>query len=120
MDLDRKQLETIHVIGWRTTGSIIWKLLGIIVVSHYFLRTGSARGMGVRCQTFFFPCSAHHERDWPPCKVVFFGLATNALNVCSMYGHTYSESMDQPGKVASPARGQLNRKNEYFPVSVRA
>ena len=30
---------------------------------------------------FFFPCSADHERDWPRCKVVFFGLATNALNV---------------------------------------
>ena len=30
---------------------------------------------------FFFSCSADHERDWPPCKVVFFGLATNALNV---------------------------------------
>ena len=30
---------------------------------------------------FFFPCSADHERDWPPCKVFFFGLATNALNV---------------------------------------
>ena len=30
---------------------------------------------------FFFPCSADHERDWLPCKVVFFGLATNALNV---------------------------------------
>ena len=27
-----------------------------------------------------------------------------------MCGHTYSKSMDQPGKVASPARGQLNRK----------
>ena len=26
--------------------------------------------------------------------------------------------MDQPGKVASPVRGQLNRKNEYFPVRV--
>ena len=47
-------------------------------------RTSSARGGGGRCQTFsyfFFPCSADHERDWPPCKVVFFGLATNALNV---------------------------------------
>ena len=30
---------------------------------------------------FFFPCSADHERDWLPYKVVFFGLATNALNV---------------------------------------
>ena len=29
----------------------------------------------------FFPCSADHERDWPSCKIVFFGLATNALNV---------------------------------------
>ena len=37
-----------------------------------------------------------------------------------MYGHTYSKSMDQPGKVANPARGQLNRGNEYFPVRVRA
>ena len=31
--------------------------------------------------SFLFSCSADHERDWPPCKVVFFGLATNALNV---------------------------------------
>ena len=28
--------------------------------------------------------------------------------------------MDQPGKVATPARGQLNRENEYSPVFVRA
>ena len=36
-----------------------------------------------------------------------------------MYGHTYSKrSMDQPGKVANPARGQLNRKKQYFPVRV--
>ena len=25
-----------------------------------------------------------------------------------MYGHKYSKSMDQPGKVANPARGELN------------
>ena len=30
---------------------------------------------------------------------------------------TYSKSMDQPGKVANPARGQLNRENEYFFVA---
>ena len=35
-----------------------------------------------------------------------------------MYSHTYSKSVDQPGKVASPARGQLNRENEYFSVRV--
>ena len=33
---------------------------------------------------------------------------------------TYSKSMDHPGKVANPARGQLNMENEYFPVRVRA
>ena len=33
-----------------------------------------------------------------------------------MYGHTYSKSKDQPGKVANPARGQLNnRHNIYVP-----
>ena len=38
-----------------------------------------------------------------------------------MYGHKYSKkSTDQSGKVANPARGQLNRENEYFPVRVRA
>ena len=30
---------------------------------------------------YVFPRSADHKRDWPPCKEVFFGLATNALNV---------------------------------------
>ena len=33
------------------------------------------------CTMFSFPCSADQERDWPPCKVVFFGLATNTLCV---------------------------------------
>ena len=28
--------------------------------------------------------------------------------------------MDQPGKVANPAGGQLNRENENLPVLVRA
>ena len=37
-----------------------------------------------------------------------------------MYEHTYSKSIAQPGRVASPARGKLNRKNEYLPVRVRA
>ena len=41
------------------------------------------------------------------------------MYVC-MYGHTCSKSMDQPGKVANPARGQLNKENQYFPVRVRA
>ena len=32
--------------------------------------------------------------------------------------HISRDSLDQPGKVVNPARGQLNR--EYFPVLVRA
>ena len=37
-----------------------------------------------------------------------------------MYGRTYSKSNDKPGKVANPARDQLNRENGYFPVPIRA
>ena len=33
---------------------------------------------------------------------------------------TYNKGKDRPGKVANPARGQLNRENAYFPVPVRA
>ena len=36
------------------------------------------------------------------------------MYVC-MVTHS-SKSMDQPGKVANPARGQMNKENEYFPV----
>ena len=45
-------------------------------------------------------------------------LKYSTYSIVCMYRHTYSKSLDQPGKVASPARGQLNRKNEYFPVRV--
>ena len=44
----------------------------------------------------------------------------NAIGTYLMYGHTYNKSMDQPGKVANPTCGQLNRENEYSPVCVRA
>ena len=37
-----------------------------------------------------------------------------------MYGHHIYQSMDQPGKVANPARGQLNRENKSLLVPVRA
>ena len=46
------------------------------------------------------------------------------MYVC-MYGHHIyiAEYMDEPGKVANPARGQLNRKNDiplspYVPESL--
>ena len=31
---------------------------------------------------------------------------------------THSKGKDQPGKVANPARGQLNTENEYFNISL--
>ena len=37
-------------------------------------------------------------------------IGTRACMYVCMYGHTYSKSMDQPGKVANPARGQPNRE----------
>ena len=39
------------------------------------------------------------------------------MYVC-MATHIAINSMNQPDKVANPARGQLNRENEYFPVRV--
>ena len=35
----------------------------------------------------------------------------HGIYVC-IYGPHISQSMDQPGKVANPARGQLNREND--------
>ena len=42
---------------------------------------------------------------------IYVGTPANSTIIC-MYGHhiTYSKSMDQPGKVANPVRGQLNRE----------
>ena len=45
------------------------------------------------------------------------GFGGRGHEIC---GLTYSKSTDQPGKVSNPARVQLNRENEYFPVRVHA
>ena len=37
-----------------------------------------------------------------------------------MYGHIHSKSMDQPGKVANPARGQLSREKMNISLSAFA
>ena len=46
--------------------------------------------------------------EWMRLSCVLFTLSDRAS---TMYGHTYSKSKDRPGKVANPAGGQLNRKN---------
>ena len=47
------------------------------------------------------------------CVCMFF-----CMYVCVVI--TYNKSKYQPGKVTNSACGQLNRKNDYFPVPVRA
>ena len=65
-------------------------------------------------------CECHRitRMAGPDCAVMcnLINMHTHTHAHACMYGHTYSKSMDQPGKVANPARGQLNRGNEYFPV----
>ena len=40
------------------------------------------------------------------------------MHVCRVI--SYSKGIDQPGKVANPARGQLKSEKLYSPVPVRA
>ena len=49
-------------------------------------------------------------------------LRGGIMYILCMYGHHiyYSKCKDQQGKVANPARGQLNKENYVFPVPVRA
>ena len=50
----------------------------------------------------------------------WYEVDTLKVSVDYVHGHTNSKSVDQPGKVANAARGQLNRENKLFPVRVRA
>ena len=63
---------------------------------------------------FSFPCSADHERDWPPCKVVFFGLATNTLNVRNSnnnyYCSVFKENLSASRPSEHPTQGGGNVK----------
>ena len=85
--------------------------------------TSSARGWGALPNFFFFffSCSADHERDWPPCKVVFFGWATNALNVRN--NNNNNNSISRAASIDSdccrlPATSVLsNKSDEYVRVN---
>ena len=53
------------------------------------------------------------RQKWKPCRIMRY--------LQCVYGHTYSKSMDQPGKVGCQSWScQLNMENEHFPVPVRA
>ena len=65
-----------------TTGKFRGTVLQLYThCSNYRKCYDSFHGTQSSCTMFSFPCSADHERDWAPCNVVFFGLATNTLNV---------------------------------------
>ena len=56
----------------------------VILCYFIFSPNEQRRGGGCAARLYFlfsFPCSVDHERDWQPCKVVFFELATKTLNV---------------------------------------
>ena len=99
------------------------------------------RGQG----NFHFSCSADHVQDWQPypvdhtlaicvtihtyCTILFYCDNNNEpwwrrlskIQFLDVWTSRLAESMDQPGKVANPTRGQLKREeNEHFPVPVRA
>ena len=65
-----------------------------------FLRTSSVGGGGggVRCQTFLlliFPCSADHERDWPPCCCCCCCRLTHSA-YCPCNWRNYGDTTSQP------------------------
>ena len=83
------------LISYIIYGSMITRCLLLdmwmrrVIFYFYFLRTSSAGAGGGgrgRYQTFFFfPCSADHERDWPPCKKVVFWVGNNMILLTQGY-----------------------------------
>ena len=59
--------------------------------------------------------SAQYNGGLLPGIILFDPILLPHMYVC-MYGHHIQQSMDQPGKIANPARGQLNRENN-IPLS---
>ena len=53
------------------------------------------------------------------CRGTSSSLYAHTYLVLSSHIMSYSKRMDQPGKVANPARGQLNRENQYFRLHSR-
>ena len=50
----------------------------------------------MRCQTFsfsFFPCSADHERDWPPCKNSMFARLGTDYEIRNQWFFAILEAM---------------------------
>ena len=55
-----------------------------------------------------FPPSKSFDNVFPE------GKCSEGLDAFRFFLITFSKRMDEPGKVANPARGQLNRVNVFF------
>ena len=53
-------------------------------------------------------------------RTIRWNLWSNLGMYVCMYSHRFQQSIDEPGEVANPARGQLDRENDSVPVPVRA
>ena len=94
----------------------------------YFIVTIVFTHMQHRCGLVVHYASVPRPKIWCSCEAQKQTYSA-AGSVCksevessrAVWSHmTYSKGKDQPGKVDNHARGQVNRDNEYFPVSVRA
>ena len=85
-------------------------------------------------KTLRVECTMYSSIPWtevfPPLLAFFKGPIQTKTNPskfrnsrfsgCMYSHHILYQEKDQPGKVANPARGQLNRENKYSTVPVRA
>ena len=76
-------------------------MAGICTTCKLFFVFELANGLMLRFGSKIWSIRASH--------VCVMKVSYSAKNIV-MYGHTYSKSMNQPGKVANPARGHLNRE----------
>ena len=92
-------MHVLITVAWYSTRS--WIVLGL------HTHTDAAGRLQRAMQTLLYKraSTASNLYRGLNCCTAHVAKATDML--C---GHTYSKSMDQPGKVANPTRGQLNKK----------
>ena len=72
-----------------------------------------ARGQG----NIIFPVQLTASRIGNRIRLIHTLLYVMTIHTSYIHGHHIQHSMDQPGKVVNPARGQLNRENN-IPLSL--
>ena len=102
----------------------------MVIVTLFFWRYGSRMSLGalnynswcppgtLPALIFKFKCYVKNRLLYGALFVWCMYVCTYCMYVCMVITYVVQQSIDQP--VANPARGQLNKENEYFPVSVRA